>query len=96
MKNKFTRLFYKLKQHDGLVFCGYITPSEILLLKELGLKALETKHPVWKGDQLTFVVKSEPYEFEYQLKKKKKGISNPCWFYFIPDEELFEKLVPYM
>lgn len=96
MKNKYTRLFSKLKQHDGLVFCGYITPSEIFLLKKLGLKEIETKWPVWNGEQRSYVIKAEPYKFDYYLKQKKKGISNPHWFYFIPDENLFEKLLPYM
>ena len=94
MKTKYTRLFSKLKQHDNLIVCGYITPSEILLLKELGLKEIETKWPVWNGKQRSYVIKSEPYNFDYYLKQKKNGISNPRWFYFIPDENLFEKLLP--
>ena len=74
----------------------YITPSEIILLKELCLKEIETKWPVWNGELLSYVIKSEPYNFDYYLKQKKNGISNPRWFYFIPDENLFEKLLPYM
>lgn len=96
MKNKYTRLFQKLKQHDGLMFCGYITPSEILLLKQLGIKEIEIKIPAWSGETRTYRVEKQPYDFEWYLKKKKKGISNPVWFYFIPDEKLFEKLLPYM
>lgn len=66
-RNWITRVAAKVGHHDGSVYCGYLTPSEIVALHE--------NHYVQPapGSKLS----------DWVCKKRDTGQSNPMWHYFL-------------
>jgi hypothetical protein len=60
------RALHKIKRFDKDVWCGYLTPSEILTLVDNGIQVQD--HDEWM--------------INYAKEKKKKGECHQTWFYF--------------
>lgn len=70
-KDKVTRMLSKIKRHDENTYCGQLTPTEILMLGELGVETDSfVKEDKNKGD-------SSPRWFYFIPNKKIRAI--PGW-----------------
>lgn len=76
----------KIQHHDEEVWCGYLTPCEYLALVDAGAKPPSEVDAVMEKGTLVWR-KTAPVKdlaAGRALAAVKKGVSNPCWFYFVP------------
>lgn len=90
MDTKAIRVIHKIGTVYGRQWGGYLLPTEILILNEIGA--------VWSD--------SSEYKIQMCKEEKAKGICNPTWIYFdikrnsplenyIEEHSLWKQLLPY-